>query len=228
MIPCCRALHHRNHQISLVRKHTVKLMGQSTFNLWSLIISIITGVIVLTGALIAVRNLRIIANANRLSAYEAFTKRWSDIHAERLWILEEFDFDPDFPPTLDSEIGQKLRKVINGLNEIGLLIDQRILPPRYVLSLCYSDFVRLYYHLQGYLEYRENELGVRYGRRLERMAQRARNYHDARPHNRVHPIRVRVRGSSKYTTIYKTYKKSGIFSIWQRLSWASRRIFGFY
>jgi hypothetical protein len=125
----------------------VKLMNQSTFNLWSLIISIITGVIVLMGALIAIRNLRIIANANRLSAYEAFTKRWSDIHAERLWILEGFDFNPDSPPTLDSEIGQKLRKVINCLNEIGLLMDQRILPSQYVLGLCYSDFIRCYYHL---------------------------------------------------------------------------------
>jgi len=203
-------------------------VNQLNYNLWSVIISVATGIIVLVGALIAIRNLRIIANANRLSAYESFTRRWADIHMERLWILESFDFDPASPPALDSESGQKLRKVINCLNEIGLLIDHKILPAQYVLGLCYPDFIRSYYYLQGYLEHREAELGARYGRRLEKMAQRARNYHDVRSHNRSHSVRARARGSSKYITIYKTYVKSGVPGIFQRMSWITRRIFKIY
>jgi hypothetical protein len=201
---------------------------QSTYNIWSTVVSITTGVIVLAGAVIAIRNLSIIAKANRLSAYEAFTKRWEAVHAARLFVLESFDFDPDSPPTLDSEIGLKLRDVINGFNEIGLLIDRGILPVQYVLSLCYSDFIRCHYRLQPYLEYREGELGVRYGRRLAKMAQRARNYHDARSHNRSRPVKVRARGSSKYITIYETYIKTGLPGISQRPLWLARRVFKIY
>ncbi len=203
-------------------------MSQSTYNTWSTVVSIATGVIILAGAVIAVRNLGIIAKANRLNAYEAFTKRWGAVHAARLFVLEAFDFDPNSPPSLDSEIGLKLRDVINNFNEIGLLIDRRILPAQYVLSLSYSDFIRCHYRLQQYLEYREAELGVRYGRRLAKMAQRARNYHDAWPHNRSRPVRMRARGSSKYITIYETYIKSGLPGIIQRSSWLVRRIFKIY
>ena len=203
-------------------------MTQSTFNAWSIAISIATGIIILASAVIAIRNLGIIAKANRISAYEAFTERWESVHSERLMVLEEFDFNPDSPPELDSEIGQTLRKVINCFNEIGLMIDRRMLPAQYVLGLCYPDFIRCYYRLQSYLEYREAELGVRYGRRMAKMAQRARNYHDARAHNRPHPVRVRARGSSKYITVYQTYVKSGFPGVLQRCAWLARRISGSY
>ena len=119
---------------------------------------------VLTGLLTAfagVHQLRAIAKANYLQAFESFAQRWEESKDDRWRVLESFTFDLSNPPSSDSDESQVLRRVVNSVNIAGLLVEQKLVPAQAILTLCYPDFIRLEKVLDGYLKYRSKQLGIK-------------------------------------------------------------------
>lgn len=172
--------------------------------------------VVILGTMLAIWNLRIIARASQLAAFDAFERRWEEMKDVRHRVFDTFVFDPTNPPDLNSPTGQEVREVINNINVVGSMVERRMLPARLVLGLCYPDFIRYHYILADYLEHRSAELGLPYGARVERMAARAKRYHELRHfHSRV---RTRDR-SGDYVEVFVSTPREG----WRRLAFALER-----
>jgi len=184
---------------------------------------------VLTGLLTAfagVHQLRAIAKANYLQAFESFAQRWEESKDDRWRVLESFTFDLSNPPSSDSDESQVLRRVVNSVNIAGLLVEQKLVPAQAILTLCYPDFIRLEKVLDGYLKYRSKQLGINYGQRIRRMSERAKRYHDIKHPNEI--IRARINGGS-YRQIYHTKSPSSFFG-WVRSKIVNTfvKLFGLY
>lgn len=88
--------------------------------------------------------------------------------------------------------------------------------------------IRCWYKLENYVNYHEARIGGRYGRRLIRLAARAKNYHDIHPQHRQTKIKIYQGSEKPEVTIYETKIKKGLNGILQRINWNIRRFFGIY
>lgn len=113
-------------------------------------------------------------------------------------------------------------KVIGRLNDIGQLVDDRIIDRRIFLGKYHTMIIRCCHVLEAVRRDEEARLGSNYGQRLLRMRQWATRYNDVVPKHRVHEIYV-VQGS-KRLVIYKSSKPT----IGCRIGWAIRRFLRLY
>jgi|1186.fasta_scaffold40961_2 hypothetical protein len=195
---------------------------------WSALFAGISASVVTAGAIVAIRQLRIVAKTSRLQAYESFIKSWRDTRDSRRFVLEQFTFDPENPPDLESIEGEHLRTVVNNVNEIGFMVERRLLPPHYVLSLCYADLIRLDFRLTPYLRHRENQLGIPYGRRVHRMAIKGKRYMCAHPTLRTNVLRSRHPASQQYVDVYNPDVDRGSQTLFRRARWYTIRTLARY
>ena len=191
------------------------------------VLDILKTLVIVIGTIIAVFNLRIIAKRQQLESVREFLKDLLDTSEDRKFVIRDFDFSLHSPP-LSEELEKKVRNVINLLNRIGLLIESNLLPPKIVFGLSHTLIIRCWYKLHDYITFQESRIGGRYGRRIERMALRAKLYQDINPYHRATKIRIDLNHGREPTVIYETSINSGLKGLWQRIIWFLRRIFRVY
>lgn len=191
-----------------------------------LILSAINTLIILIGVPIAIINLVAITRTHHLQAVSQFMQDLAATADDRRFIYREFCFAESTKP-ISAEAKTRADNVINFLNRVGLLIENRLLSPEMVLSICHTVIIRCWYKIGDYVRYQESLLGGRYGRRLERLVERAKAFHDIRPHQRWHPVLLDD-GSGRPMIIYQTEVENGCGVIKQRFVWFIKRILRIY
>lgn len=189
---------------------------------WTALFTALGFFVVLIGTIIALKNLVIIRRTHELQAFESFDKELQSSAKDRKFLFQ-YSFPPDIG-TIPTEDVQRLENVVNLLNRVGLLIENHIIPPRFVFGMTHTVIIRCCYKLKEFLQYQENRIGGRYGRRLFNLDKRAKRYHDIRPIHRKTKIRL-LEGSCGSTTIYETARKQGCRGILQQTEWFIRDIF---
>lgn len=199
-------------------------MSLSNESLTLLLTTISTGVILL-GVPIAIYNLRVISRTHHLQSLSKFMDDLSSTEVERLYLYRDFDRKSDYD-SLDKESGAKVKKVINSLNRIAMLIENKLLSPESVLSISHTVIIRCFYMLEPYILYQEEKIGGRYARRIRRLDERAKKFHDIRPHQRINKIKIQNTNGSH--VIYETDIRSGVKGIVQRLMWKIKYLLHVY
>ena len=193
---------------------------------WTLLCTGLGTAIVLIGVPIAVINLKLIRRTFQLEAVSRFMDELTETSDERRYVYTKFKREADFS-RLDLESVNKVERVINTLNKIGLLIENDMLSPELVLSISHTVIIRCWYKIELYIKYREGVLGGRYGKRIERLYARACRFHDIRPHQRINPIKIDCE-SGENIIIYRTTVFDGTRGLLQDTSWGIRRLFRLY
>ena len=173
--------------------------------------------------MIALHSLSVISKTHQLEALAHFLDRLTDTADDRKFIFEEIIFEND-SYVLNKEDEQKLQNVVNFLNQVGLLLDNKLLSSKLVLSLSHTVIIRCCYIVIPYTKHREEMLGGRYGRRLEKLQSRAQRYHDANPKHRNTAIKL----PKPEMIIYKTDIQKGFRGLPQQLNWAVIRALSLY
>ena len=194
---------------------------------WTLIFTGISTLVLIISVPIAIMNLISIVKAFKLEAITKFLKEFSDTEEDRKFLFREFSFDEKKQHSLPDDEEKKINNVINSLNRIGLLIDSGVIKHEVVFSLCHTVIIRCWYKLEPYITFREKLLGARYGRRIRKLTERAKRFHDIRPFQRNKPIKI-FDANGDDTIIYRTEYKKGIPGILQKLIWCIRYIFHIY
>ncbi len=187
----------------------------------------ITTIIIFLGTIIAIRNLRVIRKTQSLESVLAFLNDSANVSEDRRFLLREFNFMLN-KPKLSEENEKRVKNVINSFNRIGLLIENRLLPSKFVLSIHHSQIIRCWYKLEDYISYNENLIGGRYGRRIARLVTKAKRYHDSNKKHRVTQIKIySIKGKEPFL-IYETNIRTGLHGLFQKLVWMLRRVFKIY
>lgn len=192
---------------------------------WTALFTAFGFFVVLIGTIIALRNLAIIRRTHELQAFESFIDELQRSAEDR-----KFLFQYSFPPNLNAippiDI-QRLENVVNFLNRVGLLLENDILPPRFVFGMTHTVIIRCCYKLRDFLQYQENRIGGRYGRRLLQLAERAKRYHDIRPVHRKTKISI-FEGSRGSTVIYETAQNQDWRRIPQQAVWFIKELLNIF
>lgn len=192
---------------------------------WENVISAFQGMIILVGAIVALRNLKVISKAHKINAIDKFTEDLSRVENDRQYLYQEFQFDEKQTVLKDKD--QRVNNIINSLNRISLLIDNKLLSAEVVFALCHTMIIRCEFKLRQYIEFQESQIGGRYGRRVLRLARKAKLYHDSHPHQRANVIKLYTGKES--IVIYKTEMQTGFLTKKAQLfEWWLRRRFGWY
>ena len=182
---------------------------------------------IIVSTIIAVINLRALIKTQYLESVQELFKYLADTAEDREFVIKEFSFSPE-EPKLQPDIKRKVENVINSLNRIGLLLESKLLPPKYVFGICHGQIIRCWYKLKDYAQYKESRIGERYGRRLARLATRAKMYHDINPQHRVTKIKIDPGPGQEPFIVYETTIKKGFGGIKQKICWNIRRLFRLY
>ena len=183
---------------------------------WTAFFTALGFFVVLIGTIIALRNLAIIRRTHELQAFESFIDELQSCAEDRKFLFQ-YSFPPNLAAIPPSDI-QRLENVVNFLNRIGLLLENHILPPRFVFGMTHTVIIRCCYKLSDFLKYQETRIGGRYGRRLLQLAARAKRYHDTRAVHRKTKIGI-FEGSRGSTVIYETVTKKGWRRLLQQAGW---------
>ena len=178
-------------------------MSAEAIQLGSFILATITTIVVCTGIPLALLNLRKISHTHHLQALNSFYSDLASSEEERRYLFREFDRTKPIDK-LVREDEKTIEIVINTLNRIGLLVEQKILAPELVFSICHTVIIRCWHQLEPYVTARELRDGARYARRVRRLDERAKKFHDSRPHQRV--TEIRINNGKTQVLVYKTAK----------------------
>ncbi len=194
---------------------------------WTAIFTGANAVILGVGVPIALSTLRLIEKQLCFTSIARFMDELAETAGDR-----EFLFQAAFPKgedfsNIDPSLEQRARNVINLLNRVALLIEERLLPPRLILSLTHTMIIRCWFQLETYAAYQERKLGGRYARRVKSLDERAKRFHDARPHQRIHEVRLHRKDGTS-VLVYKTHRKHGVAGLAQRVGWGTRYILRWY
>lgn len=199
-----------------------------SYETWTLWIAAANLVIVIVAALLGLRQLTSLAAESRFNGAIAF-QELTRSHEQSVWhVLDEFPVITDVTEieSLDPKLLQHARLVVNALNDIGQLVEERMIDQRLYFGLMHGQILRLVFLLEPFLRWEESRIGGRYGRRLLRIANRARRYHDARPIHRTTAITLR-RGTTIHE-VYRTRTRHGWRGVAQRIGWVLRSRFKRY
>jgi len=192
---------------------------------WQAVFDALGFFVVLVGTVLALRNLQVIKQTHELEAFNMFVEDLQLSRSDR-----EFVYKYRFPNNIENiptEDLQRIENVVNFLNRIGLLIEQGILPPKFVFGMTHTVIIRLVFKLRPFLVFQEQRIGGRYGRRLLRIEKRAKMYHDVRPQHRRTVIKL-YEGQGRSIVVYETEFKSGWAGVFQKINWLVRDLFNIY
>ncbi len=193
--------------------------------IWKLVLTLVSTSVVVVGVPIALLNLRKISKTHHLQALTKFHEDLASCEAERYFLFAEYDRS-SLLEEIDRDTEIKLEAVINMLNRIGLLVEQKILSAELVFSICHTVIIRSWFQLELYANSRELRDGSRYGRRIKRLDKRAKRFHDIRPHQRKTEIYL-VNPSGR-TLIYSTTCPKSILGWPKRFYWKIRYLLKIY
>ena len=193
---------------------------------WQVLFSFLSVLTVIIGTSLAIRNLQVIRQTHELEAFTMFTNELEATADERLFVYQ-YHF-PDSLEKISSDDFRQIENVVNFLNRIGLLIEQRILPPKFVFGVTHTVILRSVFKLRKFMRLQEQRIGGRYGRRLLRINDRAKMYHDVRPQHRRTVVKLYTGEKIGDTVVYETEFKNGWAGILQRASWSIRDLLNLY
>lgn len=188
------------------------------------IILILQAIVIVFGIPIALYNIRAIARGNRMQSTSHFLDYLEATRDERRHLYQNCNFSNPKETSEEDEICAK--SIIDSFNRIAVLIENDMLDPELVFSTCHTVVIRCWYRLEPYARYQETLIGGRYARRVERLFERAKKFHDIRPHQRIHPIRISFGDQS--IIVYETFLKTGIRGFLQRITWSIRYFMRIY
>lgn len=193
-------------------------------------VAITSTLIISLGLVIALYNLRLLIRSQTMQSASQFLDFLESCKSDRHIIYNEFVFDPNHPEELPQEHREAAERVIDSLNRIAMFIENKLLKPEFVFSLCHTVVIRCWFKLEPYAAYKEQQIGGRYARRVKRLDVRAKSFHDIRPHQRITSIKIQTPQSEKNTpiVIYKTNKLTGVSGFFQRLFWRIQYVFKIY
>jgi hypothetical protein len=186
----------------------------------------VTALVLFVGGFVAILNLKTIIRNQQMAALQRFSDELAETEEDRKFIYRTFQRKEDYSD-LNDESRNKAERVINFLNKVEWLIENRILPPRNILSLCHTVIIRCWYQLEPFAKYQEQRIGGRYGRRIARLDSRAKQFHDIRPHQRINAIRL-DQGSKGSIVIYETDRLNHFRGVIQRIRWWIKYSLGRY
>lgn len=199
---------------------------------WNALNVILSG-IVAVGIIYGYYSLKEMARNQRLSAAKLLYDELEKTENERREIIKKISSFPDFKnkefdlKNLDLFLFSddekiKIRNIINSFNRIGLLIETDTMSQILVLSICYPAIIQSWAIAEAYANNYERKIGVPYARRVQRLANMAKNYFDSNPKNRENSVNL---VSEDYTKeLYRTKKETGIYAFFQNAKWWKMRI----
>jgi hypothetical protein len=202
----------------------------------TVICTVISTTAVAIGVALIIPQLRTIKRTYRLEAILRFLESMKEWRELRKFIYTKFpEVDRSinlnelekFYSRLSEEYHEKAQLAIGHLNDLGLLLEKKIVPKREFFGIYHTTIIRLCHLLIPYARFHEIRIGGRYGRRLERLERRAKLYHDIYPRHRKTIIKL-YRGEQESKKIYSTVFYPGLKGVSQRLILLMRRIFQLY
>jgi hypothetical protein len=159
---------------------------------WDVIIQIVSAVAVVTGVVFGLVQLRGLATQARFAStvrFQEILQEHSDLFNR---IVDRFPVDasPADLDELDDDLRDDARRAVNAQNIIGQLVEEGLVDCRSYFSLTHVQIVRLSYLLRPYTEWEQARQGAPYGRRIHRIASRARRFHQLSPQYRRTPITI--------------------------------------
>jgi hypothetical protein len=198
------------------------IISSFTIEHWHVLISLISLVVVVIGIIIAVKNLKIIAKSQRLEVIDKFINELQSNEVARKFLFKEFRFVSI--DSMDEKSICEVEKVINSLNRICLLIDNKLIDAEIIFGLCHTMIVRCEYQLREYIRQKEESIGGRYGRRITKLTERAKKFHDSYKNHRCNPIKINKVGFDSII-IYTTFIGNSFEEkLNNQLEWLWRRL----
>ena len=190
------------------------------------IATIVASVGIMIGLVIALRELRAMGRAQRFAGIQAFYALLDSTVLARQVVYQLTTSRLEEPRELSPDQSACAEAVVNLLNKIVYLLDQRVVPRDTVFRMCHTMIVRLTYCLTPFILQREQTLGARWGRRVLELGDRARKYHELNPKHRPTPIRLTRPGGSA-ETIFQVDFEQGLRGRWKNvkrdLKWLLRK-----
>lgn len=193
---------------------------------WQAIFAGLSFLTVLVGTILAIRNLQVIRRTHELEAFNMFVKELEASKEDRRFVY--FYHFPDHLDDIPADDFRRIENTVNFINRIGLLVEQDILPPKFVFGMTHTVIIRLAFKLKKFLRLQEQRIGGRYGRRLLRIEKRAKLYHDVRPQHRRTIIKLYSGEEGESLVVYETEFKNGWAGVIQRICWFVRDLFNLY
>lgn len=148
----------------------------------------VAGCVVVVGLLFARRDLRAVVATQRFTGAQAFYDMLDRSKDARKFVYNKMTRDPAHFVTLSAEERQQAEDAVNFLNRVSYLLKNRVVPHDLVFQMTHSMLIRLGYQLQPFIEWRESQLGARWGRPAIALAERALRYHKINPLHREKSI----------------------------------------
>jgi late competence protein required for DNA uptake (superfamily II DNA/RNA helicase) len=168
---------------------------------WDVIISLSSYITILIGIVIAVRNLKIIAKSQKLEVINNFINELKTNEEARKFLFQKFQFTSLDKMNVKSI--NEIEKVINSLNRISLLLDNKLVEAEIIFGLCHTMIIRCEYQLKEFIKQKEIAIGGRYGRRITKLTERAKKFHDSKKYHRYNPINIYSLNNNP-VEVYKT------------------------
>ena len=155
-------------------------MEADQLGVWVEFIKLFASLGTLAGVIVAVINLRSSAKANQFRSFIELQNRWAETETLRRRIRYG-----SIASTEGSEGDRESsRAVVDTLNIIATLVEEGLVPSRYVFTLMAVEILRLTYRLEGFMESESLRVGIPYGKRVLRLRDRAARYCSIRPNLR--------------------------------------------
>jgi hypothetical protein len=188
---------------------------------WNILISLSSLIVVVVGIVIALKNLKIIAKSQKFEVLDSFIKELKDNEESRKFLFKKYKFES--LNKLDEDSIKEVEKVINSLNRISLLLDNKLIDADVIFGLCHTMIIRCEYQLRSYIKEKEAIIGGRYGMRIFKLTKRAKKFHDSYKYHRCKPLSVNL--NKETVEIYKTdIGKDFEEKLNNQLEWSWRRI----
>lgn len=201
------------------------IFGITAENL-NVLISLSSLIIVTIGIFIAIKNIKIIAKTQKLEVINSFLDELRENESAREFLFKEYKF-----VTLDKMDRKSIcevEKVINSLNRICLLLDNKLINAEIILGLCHTMIIRCEYKLRDYIKDKEKAIGGRYGRRIIRLTKKAKNFQDSYKNHRSNPVKIHKIGTNPII-VYKTIIGNSFKEkLSNHLVWFWRRLWKIY
>lgn len=193
---------------------------------WTAIFAGIGTLAVVIATFLAIPELKEMSRTGRLESTLAFIARIRSGRDAREFVYQSLPADVEGIACMTPEMRKEAEDAVNSLNEVGLLLEGKMIDRQLFLGLCHSMMIRCWYKLKPFAQYQEGRIGGRYARRIARLDRRAKLYHDIHPQHRTTSIRLATGGKS--IVIYQTVTRTGLASLGQKLVWFVRRKLKWY
>lgn len=181
--------------------------------------TVLGGLVVIIGVPFSLRELRSIGRNDRFEGIKAYYDLLQESAAAREYVYNRLPQRAEQIAELSRDDVMRAEEVVNFLNKIVYLLDHNLIPKDVVFRMTHTMLIRLVHQLRPFVEWREQRLGARWGRRVLVLEERAQAYHDINPLHQNVAVNLERGGDS--TLIYQTQWHDG----WRRVpQHASRRL----